>query len=246
MKNYTGPYNLYKAPKGNKVEIKFEEEKIENEITPDILNGYDGSNGAHKNLIWISQEGWQLYTLHNKVIFEKTKTRDQQVCAHSTVQLSTMAISPDHRFVAAGEGSKNNDDVANILLYEIQRTELSPYFKLELKSKLNFHQKGVQALAFSNCGKFLISCGIEEEGAVAVFDVESGLVLKSFAIKEGNVASIAVDPFITSGHIQFTTVGSNGLMMLWRMDENAEQLQYFVVDVPNTVSHSHLVSCSYT
>lgn len=92
----------------------------------------------------------------------------------------------------------------------------------------------------------MISAGIPEEGTIAVFDVNSGLVVKSSAVKTGAIADIAIDPFITTGHVQFTTVGSSGSMMLWRMDDQAEQLQYFEVDTPNVIAHSHLVSCAYT
>ena len=89
------------------------------------------------------------------------------------------------------------DDVANILLYEIVRMEQHPFFKLELKNKLNFHQRGVQALAFSNCNKFLISAGVASEGTMAVFDLASGVVIKSSSVNAGAITSIAVDPFVT-------------------------------------------------
>lgn len=101
-------------------------------------------------------------------------------------------------------------------------------------------------MKFSNCSRFLISAGVPNEGTLAVFDVQSGLVLKSSAVKSGAISQIAVDPFITTGHVQFTTVGASGSMMLWRMDEGAEQLQYFEVDVPSMISHSHLVTLAYT
>jgi len=76
LKDYNGPYNFYKKPTDYKLNLKLEEEELENEMVPLIMNGYDGSNGVHANLLWLSTEGWQVYTLHNKVIFEKTKTRD--------------------------------------------------------------------------------------------------------------------------------------------------------------------------
>ena len=100
-------------------------------------------------------------------------------------------------------------------------------------------------MCFSNCGKFLISAGVPEEGTIAVFDVESGLVIKSTAVKSGAIAALAVDPYIAAGNLQFTTVGANGSMMLWRMDETADQLQYYEVEVPSAVSKQHLVSLCY-
>lgn len=142
-----------------------------------------------------------MYTLHNKVIFEKTKTRDQHIYTDSAVQLSTLAVCPDSRLIAVGEGQINASDVSNILLYEVTRTDAAPFFKLVLKQKLNFHQRGVQALAFSNCGRFLVSAGVPNEGTLAVFDVNSGLVLKSSAVKSGAISMIAIDPFVATGHI---------------------------------------------
>lgn len=100
-KEYAGPYNQFAGSEG--VEIKLEESKFK-ELIPEVFNGYDGSHGVHDNLVWLSQEGWQAYTLHNKVVFEKTKTREQQILVDSTVQLSTLALSPDHKFLAVGEG----------------------------------------------------------------------------------------------------------------------------------------------
>ena len=35
-------------------------------------------------------------------------------------------------------------------------------------------------------------------------------------------------------------------MMLWRMDENAEQLQYYLVEVPKVSGTQHFVSVCYT
>jgi len=55
------------------------------------------------------------------VIFEKTKTRDQQVLTDSSVQLSTLAVSPDRKYIAVGEGSKS-EEVAFVLIYEVERT----------------------------------------------------------------------------------------------------------------------------
>lgn len=67
----------------------------EKELNSHICNGYDGFGGVHDNIVSSQDEGWYAYTLHNKVIYENTRTRQQQVMCDSTVQLSTLAISPD-------------------------------------------------------------------------------------------------------------------------------------------------------
>jgi len=44
-----------------------------------MVNGYDGYGGVHDNLIWDAPNGFQYYTLNNKVIIENTKTREQSI-----------------------------------------------------------------------------------------------------------------------------------------------------------------------
>lgn len=50
-----------------------------------MINGYDGFGGVHDNLAWNSEEGWIVYSLNNKVVFETTKSRSQKVLIDSTV-----------------------------------------------------------------------------------------------------------------------------------------------------------------
>lgn len=54
------------------------------DMVPSIVNGYDGFGGVHNNLVWDQSEGWMAYSLHNKVIFELVKTREQTVLCDST------------------------------------------------------------------------------------------------------------------------------------------------------------------
>lgn len=58
LKDYQGPYKFYSGKTAPKVDLKVEEDEIDNEIKPVILNGYDGTNGVHDNLHWLSAEGW--------------------------------------------------------------------------------------------------------------------------------------------------------------------------------------------
>jgi hypothetical protein len=75
-------YNHY-ANAGNQYDVELrphllmdEEEAGDKEIMPSIVNGYDGFGGVHDNIAWNHHEGWIVYTLHNKVIFEDQKTRE--------------------------------------------------------------------------------------------------------------------------------------------------------------------------
>jgi WD40 repeat protein len=103
-----------------------------------------------------------------------------------------------------------------IYLYKITAGSSPP--KVTLHSKLTFHQKGVQSLAFSNDSKYLISVAVQGENVLAVWDIEQGLVIKSALIRQHSVNQIKVDPYIEDTHLQFCTVGNQGAFTFWRLD----------------------------
>jgi hypothetical protein len=67
------------------------------------------------------------YTLHNKVIFESVKTREQTVINDSSSQLSTLALSPDKKYLAVGEGRPASGSMGSnsyIYLYDTRTRKL--------------------------------------------------------------------------------------------------------------------------
>lgn len=75
-----------------------------NVVNPSVINGFDGFGGVHDNLVWDQISGWMAYTLHNKLIFENVKTREQTMLCDSSSHLSTIALSLDKKLLAVGEG----------------------------------------------------------------------------------------------------------------------------------------------
>ena len=84
-------------------------------INPVTINGYDGFTGVHDNLLWSPSSGWMTYTIHNKIILENTKTREQVIFTESEVRLSTLARNPNERLVAAAEGEPSR--FGNAVIY---------------------------------------------------------------------------------------------------------------------------------
>jgi WD40 repeat protein len=80
-----------------------------------------------------------------------------------------------------------------VYLYDVE--------KKKLINKLTFHQKGVQSMAFSTDGKYLITLGVQGEDALAVWDITTGLVVKSALIRNYATNQVKVDPFVDSSHI---------------------------------------------
>ena len=71
-------------------------------------------------------------------------------------------------------------------------------------------------MAFADKGRVLISLGVSEENALAVWDISQGLVLKSALIPGHATNQIIVDKSELDT-IQFCTVGSKGLFTFWRV-----------------------------
>ena len=88
-----------------------------------LINGYDGFGGVHDNLFWNVRDGLTYFTLNNKVIIEKTKTREQTVYADTSVQLSCMAVSKDMKMVAVSEGSQSPQGIILIFLYDVEKNK---------------------------------------------------------------------------------------------------------------------------
>jgi len=99
------------------------------------INGYDGFSGVHDNLLWSPTTGMIVYTLHNKIIIESTRTRQQTVLIESEVRLSTLARSPNERILAAAEGETSRFGNAVIYLFDLTQQKLL--------NKITFFRHGV-------------------------------------------------------------------------------------------------------
>ncbi len=180
-------------------------------IEPVVVNGYDGFSGVHDNLLWTPSTGMITYTLFNKIIIESTKSRSQTIMTESEVRLSTLARSPNERILAAAEGETSRH--GNAVIYLIDATQN------KLINKITFFEKGVQTMAFSNCGRFLIAASVPSEDILAVIDVNSGQVCgEGFPLRGSSVNKVVVNPH-SEKDVIFTTVGQRGSFSIWTYDQ---------------------------
>lgn len=180
-------------------------------IDPVTVNGYDGFSGVHDNLLWSPATGMITYTLYNKIIIESTKTRQQTILTESEVRLSTLARSPNERILAAAEGEPSR--LGNAVIYLIDVTQN------KLINKISFFQHGVQSMAFSNCGRFLIAASVPQENCLVILDVNSGLVCEGGTAMLGDksVNKVVVNPH-SEGDVDFVTIGQKGNFVIWKYD----------------------------
>ena len=97
-------------------------------------------------------------------------------------------------------------------------------------------------MAFSNSGHHLISVGVQGENNLAIWDLQSGLVVRSCLIKNTNaVNSVKVDPYVGAGSAsadaseanqfiqKFAVVGNKGVFKIYRYEIASSLLQAFKV-----------------
>ena len=200
--------------KGSSLEIEGQQGKT---IDPVIVNGYDGFSGVHDNLLWTPSSGMVTYTLHNKIIMENTRTRQQTVLTESEVRLSCLAISPNERMLAAAEGEASRFGNAVIYLIDLTTNKVT--------NKITFFRHGVQSMAFSNCGRFLIASSVPKENCLVVLDVNSGLVCEggTVILRDESINKIYINPF-AEGDVDFVTIGQRGNFLLWKYDYDMQRI----------------------
>ena len=93
--------------------------------------------------------------------------------------------------------------------------------------------------------------GVQGENNLAIWDLQSGLVVRSCLIKNTSaVNSVKVDSYVShqdQAHIQFSIVGNGGLFNIYRYEVATQLLQAFEVDnVPADYQSSDFTSLAYT
>lgn len=196
-------------------------------IQANIVNGYDGFSGVHDNLIWNSVTGQLIYTLHNKVIIEQTKTREQTVLAISTVRLSCLAQSNNGKYLAAAEGEPNEQGQSFIYLIDLAAKQV--------KKTLVFHQKGIQTLAFGLNDKLIISVGVKNTHCLVLHSVEYGNAIKPTNCRTHSTNKIVVKDG-PEDILTWVTVGTKGSLILWQIcfETDVDIDREIKEDFPNT------------
>jgi WD40 repeat protein len=83
--------------------------------------------------------------------------------------------------------------------------------------KLYYHQSGIQSMAFSADGQYLVTVGTYKDQLLAIWHVGRGQMEKNGYADLGNkvINSVKVDPFAEDVELRFVTVGNNESCTVW-------------------------------
>jgi hypothetical protein len=194
-------YNHFMPCKDSKQEVEDKDLKPTTSAALKRLRiaGYNGN--SINNLVWVEDEKAIIYSVNNKLIYEKISTLEQkEICSHRA-EISTFAISHKKTYIASATG----DDKSEIII-----TNLASNNSL----KVHFHEHGVQSIAFSSSELTMFSLSVYNDQSLAVWDHIKGVVLSSYLLK-----SIMNSMHYIDGALY--TVGSNTLL-IWKPTKNGE------------------------
>lgn len=111
-----------------------------------------------------------------------------------------MTLSRDGHILVIGSAHQNSENIANIYLMDCTS-------HVVVKT-LSFHTRGVQQLAFTNDGKYLISVGNFRESTVAIWEFATGkLLASSYTLDKINDVKVSSSCYVSDRVFEFCTVG---------------------------------------
>jgi WD repeat-containing protein 90 len=160
-----------------------------------------GSNTqSHDALVWHAASGYFATAIASTIVVEDLLTREQTLLSGHEDEISTLSLNPDGTLLASASGfADETDPAARIFVWD---TEKGTMFR-----RLDFHHRGVQAMAWSMDGKYLLSIGTCQDGKLAIWDVTNNKVIAAtdvlYAIHDARFTANS-NEFVTVGHMNIT------------------------------------------
>ena len=185
-----------------------------------------GSNThSHDSLVWHAASGYFATAVACTIVVEDLLTREQTMLSGHEDEISTLALNPDGTLLASASGfADETDPAARIFVWD---TAKGTMFR-----RLDYHHRGVQAMAWSMDSKYLLSIGTCQEGKLVVWDVLNNKVMAAtdvmYAIHDARFTANSFE-FVTVGHMQIT-------FWLWTEDGTLHMQEK---SAPNEQSNVH-------
>mmetsp|Transcript_15033 Transcript_15033/g.25736 ORF Transcript_15033/g.25736 Transcript_15033/m.25736 type:complete len:637 (+) Transcript_15033:128-2038(+) len=168
--------------------------------------GYRGKDCA-ENLFYTAS-GKVVYFTAAVGIVHDVNTNTQNFLIGHIDDITSMAIHPNKNIVATGQiDPKGKAEKAYFIVWDVVTCKQISICK-------NFHDQGINALAFTRDGDKIVSVGADNDHMVAVWDWKKGKILASTKGGTEKIWSVACSPYDDS----FVTCGSKNISF-WSIDE---------------------------
>ncbi|EGD76925.1 WD repeat domain 16 [Salpingoeca rosetta] len=175
-----------------------------------------GFGGSVRDGLHVHPERQHLvYPLGCTVVVEKIGgKRSQQFLQGHTDKVSCVTVSPSGRYIASGQIT-HQGYAADIIIWDFKT--------LALKHRLTLHKVKVADLSFSPTEKFLVSLGGEDDGTLALWDVESGQALAGAPTADTSGGHAATLSFTNRDDFTFVS-GGKYTIRVWDINPRTHAL----------------------
>ncbi|XP_064318212.1 WD repeat-containing protein 90 isoform X4 [Phalacrocorax carbo] len=179
--------------------------------------GYNGNGRG--NMVWNPDTGFFAYTCGCIIVVEDLHLGSQNHWLGHAEEISTLAVSHDAQVLASASGKRNEDSHCQICIWNVQRGVCT--------ASLFHHETQVQAMAFSQDDRFLVTLGDYSDQTVALWNTCTYELVSSTCISEP-VHDVAFSPF---SQRELACVGK-GAVMFWLLEQQGDDVNLKVHRAP--------------
>ncbi|KAM6424015.1 WD repeat-containing protein 90 isoform 3-T3 [Liasis olivaceus] len=195
--------------------------------------GYNGN--ARGNMVWNPDTGFFAYSCGCVLIVEDLHSGSQQHWLGHPEEISTLALSHDAQVLASASGQGGGDLRCQICIWNVQSRTC--------EKVLFHHETQVQAMAYSQDNRFLVTLGDYVDRVIALWNTQTYNLMSSTRLAEP-VHDIAFNPLSVG---QLACVGK-GAMTFWLMKQEGSDISLKVqrVPAPNVIGPVEFTSMCYS
>ncbi|KAM9015938.1 WD repeat-containing protein 90 isoform 1-T1 [Ara ararauna] len=194
--------------------------------------GYNGNGRG--NMVWNPDTGFFAYTCGCIIVVEDLHSGSQNHWLGHAEEISTLTVSHDAQVLASASGKRNGDSHCQICIWNIPDGLCT--------ASLFHHETQVQAMAFSQDDRFLVTLGDYSDQTIALWNIYTYELMWSTCISEP-VHDVAFSPF---SHRELACVGK-GAVIFWLLEQQGAgvHLKVHRAPAPDVLGPVELTSLCY-
>uniref|UniRef100_A0A8C6J029 WD repeat domain 90 n=1 Tax=Melopsittacus undulatus TaxID=13146 RepID=A0A8C6J029_MELUD len=194
--------------------------------------GYNGNGRG--NMVWNPDTGFFAYTCGCIIVVEDLHSGSQNHWLGHAEEISTLTVSHDAQVLASASGKRNGDSHCQICIWNVPDGLCT--------ASLFHHETQVQAMAFSQDDRFLVTLGDYSDQTIALWNTYTYELMWSACISEP-VHDVAFSPF---SHRELACVGK-GTVMFWLLEQLGADVHLKVhrAPAPDVLGPVELTSLCY-